>query len=76
MLVIRENMIDLYSGFLKKLIYLLIHLQKKQKKKKLRAKVAFHELFSTCNDCDAVFYKDFTYGSKRCQSLRDISFNK
>ena len=29
MLVIRENMIDLYSGFLKKLIYLLIHLQKK-----------------------------------------------
>ena len=66
-------MIDLYSGFLKKLIYLLIHLPKK---KKLRAKVAFHELFSTCNDRDAVFYKDFTYGSKRCQSLRDISFNK
>ena len=66
-------MIDLHSGFLKKLIYLLIHLQKK---KKLRAKVAFHELFSTCNDCDAVFYKDFTYGAKRCQSLRDISFNK
>lgn len=63
-------MIDLYSGFLKKLIYLLIHLQKK-----LRAKVAFHELFSTCNDRDAVFYKDFT-GAKRCQSLRDISFNK
>ena len=29
MLVIRENMIDLYSGFLKNLIYLLIHLQKK-----------------------------------------------
>ena len=29
MLVIREHMIDLYSGFLKKLIYLLIHLQKK-----------------------------------------------
>ena len=29
MLIIRENMIDLYSGFLKKLIYLLIHLQKK-----------------------------------------------
>ena len=25
-------MIDLYSGFLKKFIYLLIHLQKKQKK--------------------------------------------
>ena len=72
MLVIRENMIDLYSGFLKNLIYLLIHLQKK----KLRAKVAFHELFSTCNDRDAVFYKDFTYGAKRCQSLRDISFNK
>ena len=71
MLVIRENMIDLYSGFLKKLIYLLIHLQKK----KLRAKVAFHELFSTCNDRDAVFYKDFT-GAKRCQSLRDISCNK
>ena len=47
-------MIDLYSGFLKKLIYLLIHLQKK---KKLRAKVAFHELFSTCNDRDAVFTK-------------------
>ena len=69
-------MIDLYSGFLKKLIYLLIHLQKKQKTKKLRAKVAFHELFSTCNDRDAVFYKDFTYGAKRCQSLRDISFNK
>ena len=69
-------MIDLYSGFLKKLIYLLIHLQKKQQQKKLRAKVAFHELFSTCNDRDAVFYKDFTYGSKRCQSLRDISFNK
>ena len=69
-------MIDLYSGFLKKLIYLLIHLQKKTTKKKLRAKVAFHELFSTCNDRDAVFYKDFTYGSKRCQSLRDISFNK
>ena len=68
-------MIDLYSGFLKKLIYLLIHLQK-NKKKKLRAKVAFHELFSTCNDRDAVFYKDFTYGAKRCQSLRDISFNK
>lgn len=44
-------------------------------KKKLRAKVAFHELFSTCNDRDAVFYKDFT-GAKRCQSLRDISFNK
>ena len=69
-------MIDLYSGFLKKLIYLLIHLQKKQQQKKLRAKVAFHELFSTCNDRDAVFYKDFTYGAKRCQSLRDISFNK
>ena len=69
-------MIDLYSGFLKKLIYLLIHLQKKQQKKKLRAKVAFHELFSTCNDRDAVFYKDFTYGAKRCNSLRDISFNK
>lgn len=69
-------MIDLYSGFLKKLIYLLIHLQKKTTKKKLRAKVAFHELFSTCNDRDAVFYKDFTYGAKRCQSLRDISFNK
>ena len=70
-------MIDLYSGFLKKLIYLLIHLQKKNNnKKKLRAKVAFHELFSTCNDRDAVFYKDFTYGAKRCQSLRDISFNK
>ena len=34
MLVIRENMIDLYSGFLKKLIYLLIHLQKKTTKKK------------------------------------------
>ena len=32
MLVIRENMIDLHSGFLKKLIYLLIHLQKKKKK--------------------------------------------
>ena len=30
MLVIRENMIDLYSGFLKKLIYLLIHSQKKK----------------------------------------------
>ena len=30
MLVIRENMIDLYSGFLKKLIYLLIHLPKKK----------------------------------------------
>lgn len=73
MLVIRENMIDFYSGFLKKLIYLLINLQKK---KKLRAKVAFHELFSTCNDRDAVFYKDLTYGAKRCQSLRDISFNK
>ena len=72
MLVIREHMIDLYSGFLKKLIYLLIHLSKK----KLRAKVAFHEVFSTCNDRDAVFYKDFTYGAKRCQSLRDISFNK
>ena len=69
-------MIDLYSGFLKKLIYLLIHLQKKQQQKKLRAKVAFHELFSTFNDRDAVFYKDFTYGAKRCQSLRDISFNK
>ena len=69
-------MIDLYSGFLKKLIYLLIHLQKKQQQKKLRAKVAFHELFSTCNDRDAVFYKDLTYGAKRCQSLRDISFNK
>ena len=69
-------MIDLYSGFLKKLIYLLIHLKKKTTKKKLRAKVAFHELFSTCNDRDAVFYKDFTYGAKRCQSLRDISFNK
>lgn len=68
-------MIDLYSGFLKKLIYLLIHLQKKQNKK-LRAKVAFHELFSTCNDRDAVFYKDLTYGAKRCKSLRDISFNK
>ena len=27
-------MIDLYSGFLKKLIYLLIHLQKKTTKKK------------------------------------------
>ena len=38
--------------------------------------MAFHELFSTCNDRDAVFYKDFTYGAKRCQSLRDISFNK
>ena len=47
-------MIDLYSGFLKKLIYLLIHLQKK---KKPRTKVAFHELFSTCNDRDAVFTK-------------------
>ena len=67
-------MIDLYSGCLKKLIYLLIHLHKK--KKKPRAKVAFHELFYTCNDRDAVFYKDFTYGAKRCQSLRDISFNK
>ena len=47
-----------------------------KKKKKLRVKVAFHELFSTCNDRDAVFYKDFTYGAKRCKSLRDISFNK
>ena len=72
MLVIRENMIDLYSGFLKKLIYLLIHLQKKN----CELKVAFHEFFSTCNDRDAVFYKDFTYGAKRCKSLRDISFNK
>lgn len=45
-------------------------------KKKLRAKVAFHELSSTCNDRDAVFYKEFTYGAKRCNSLRDISFNK
>ena len=32
MLVIREKIIDLYSGFLKKLIYLLIHLQKKKTK--------------------------------------------
>ena len=45
-------------------------------KKNCELKVAFHELFSTCNNRDAVFYKDFTYGSKRCQSLRDISFNK
>ena len=30
MLVIRENMIDLYSGFLKKLIYLLIHFKQKK----------------------------------------------
>ena len=30
-------MIDLYSGFLKKLIYLLIHLQKKQQQKKKTA---------------------------------------
>ena len=61
--------------FLEK-VDLFINSFTKKTKKKLRAKVAFHELFSTCNDCDAVFYKDFTYGSKRCQSLRDISFNK
>lgn len=48
-------MIDLYSGFLKKLIYLLIHLQKKN----CELKVAFHELFSTCNDRDAVFLQRF-----------------
>jgi len=61
MLVIREKMIDLYSGFLKRLIYLLIFIYKKQNKTKQnpRAKVAFHELFSTCNDRDAVFLQRF-----------------
>ena len=36
MLVIREKITDLYSGFLKKLIYLLIHLQKKNKNRELK----------------------------------------
>ena len=58
-------MIDLYSGFLKKLIYLLIHLQKK-----LRAKVAFHELFSTCNDRDAVFLQRFNLWCKEMSKFK------
>lgn len=66
-------MIDLYSGFLKKLIYLLIHLQKKNCELKW---LFMNSLLRVMIDRDAVFYKDFTYGAKRCNSLRDISFNK
>ena len=73
MLVIREKNDWFVIRFLEKVD---LFINSFTKKKKLRAKVAFHELFSTCNDRDAVFYKDFTYGAKRCQGLRDISFNK
>ena len=76
MLVIREKNDWFVFRLLEKVDLFINSFTKKTKKKKLRAKVAFHELFSTCNDRDAVFYKDFTYGAKRCQSLRDISFNK
>ena len=38
-------MIDLYSGFLKKLIYLLIHLQKKRQKKNCELKWLFMNSF-------------------------------
>ena len=76
MLVIREKNDWFVFRLLEKVDLFINSFTKKTTKKKLRAKVAFHELFSTCNDRDAVFYKDLTYGAKRCQSLRDISFNK
>ena len=64
MLVIREKMIDLYSGFLKRLIYLLIFIYKKQNKTKQNKtrelKWLFMNSFLRVMIVMLFFYKDFS----------------